>query len=691
MGGDSPIRSPSKRSSQNLETPPRTSPGLKHRASGVKHNAGGGTQDSNGEGNDSPDSRRREGSLARGDTTNGPRKLTSSFEPDAGAMSPPDSSAEPKKKIVRLTLTEAAEEIKRLRRYERKMNAEIKQHEEDAKKYMEQINQLKQQVVDNDRAHKEEMASRTSQYESETKKLKTQLKVILAAATMYRTYALYILATAKNTSDELQILQETSLPLVEARKLTFKALRKGRALQYMAQLYTNNTVLVSVKREALYKLLENAVGPDHAVFRATHGFACGIQAYSDSHLRLLRQEQLILLAENERLQAQIQEMQLNNENKRRDRVVQQEAAVVSKLEGSWPSPEPYEPPMEAFASRMMGPDFQTDGTELYGLEKAQSLRGVNKQLEMDLASAKLRSICSILRIAETRLLAYALRRLYSHSSTDSVVQTMERAINKTNVDFRNETIVTGCALVTSFVRTNEKARMLRAFWILLFSAKMQNRAKEIQTLKDQLKQAQEQEATSASNRYSAGPCRACHAWSVLSSELNEANSIRPSSLPHRGDPLVGIGLAPSQGGGIPLPVAYAPHYFRNLPSAQKRRNLYFTATPPRAQETSIPSTVQRARDMAISEETLYRPISLVEGWRGAGTNGLGIGMEPVGTVIGSHATSQGNKLDAAKGSLKSALLLPQSTPSSQPLTAAERNNAYVEQLLRATDKRMKMQ
>ncbi|CDI75508.1 hypothetical protein EPH_0005640 [Eimeria praecox] len=162
-------------------------------------------------------------------------------------------------------------------------------------------------------------------------------------------------------------------------------------------------------------------------------------------------------------------------------------------------------------------------------------------------------------------------------------------------------------------------------------------------------------------------------------------------MPQGGDPSIGIGLAPSQGGGIPLPVAYAPHYFRNLPSAQKRRNVYFTTTPPRVQEQAIPSTIQRARDMAVSEETLYRPISLAEGWKGAGTNGLGIGLEPVGSVIGSHATSQGSKLEAAKGSLKGALLLPQTTPSSQPLTAAERNDAYMEQLLRATDQRLKLQ
>ncbi|CDJ35999.1 uncharacterized protein EMH_0004420 [Eimeria mitis] len=593
-------------------------------------------------------------------------------------MSSPEESAEPKKRVVRLSLTEAADEIKRLRRFERRANAELKQHEEDAKNHLEQISQLKQQIVDNERTSKEELANLTNKYEEETNKLKTQLK---------------------NTSDELHHLKETSLPLVEARKLTFKALRKGRALQYIAQLYTNNTVLVAVKREALYKLLENAVGTDHAVFRATHGFACGVHPYTESHLRLLRQEQLILLAENERLQAQIQEMQHSTENKRRDRLVQQEAAIIAKHDvgsdgGNWQSQSPHDAAIENSGSRSVGQDLQRSGTDPHGLMKAQSLHNAAlKQVEMDLARTKLRSICSILKMAETRLLAYACRRLYSHSLAESIVHTMEKAIKKTNVEFRKESIVTGCALVTSFVRANEKARMLRAFWILILSAKMQNSAKEVQALTEQLKRAQEQEAASAGRRYSAAPCRACHAWSVLSSELDQASSsaVRPSGLPQREDLTAGIGLAPSQGGGIPPPVAYAPHYFRNLPSAQRRRNVYFTATPPRQQEQAIPSTVQRAREMALSEETLYRPISLVEGWKGAGTNGLGIGMEPVGTVIGSHATSQGSKLDAAKGSLKGALLLPQTTPSSQPLSTAERNNAYMEQLLRATDERLKLQ
>ncbi|CDI75509.1 hypothetical protein, conserved [Eimeria praecox] len=462
--------------------------------------------DSNGEGNESLDGRQRASSLVRADTTSGPRRLASSGENEAGALSrefhmdnpavfglacslyqrnSTESASEPKKRVVRLTLTEAAEEIKRLRRFERKMNAEIKQHEEEAKNHLEQITHLKQQIADNERAHREELASRTITYENETKKLKTQLK---------------------DTADELQHLQETSLPLVEARKLTFKALRKGRALQYMAQLYTNNSVLVSVKREALFKLLENAVGTEHAVFRATHGFACGVQSYTDSHLRLLRQEQLILLAENERLQAQIQEMQYTTENKRRDRILQQEAAVAAQQDGNWASQELFEKniesmectgrtnalallsPVDAYiictGSRSMGQGFQREAMESQGMG-----------------------------------------RMYSHSLAESIVHTMESAIKKTNVEYRQETIFTGCALVTSFVRTHEKAKVLRAFWILILSAKMQSRAKEIQALKEQLKLAQEQEAASGNRRYAAGPCRACHAWSVLSSELNQASEL----------------------------------------------------------------------------------------------------------------------------------------------------------------------
>lgn len=57
-------------------------------------------------------------------------------------------------------------------------------------------------------------------------------------------------------------------------------------------------------------------------------------------------------------------------------------------------------------------------------------------------------------------------------------------------------------------------------------------------------------------------------------------------------------------------------------------------------------------------QTFYRPVAAVEGWQQPGVNGLGIGLEPVGNVVGYPATSQDNTRDSAKGALKAAILLP---------------------------------
>ncbi|OEH79704.1 hypothetical protein cyc_05548 [Cyclospora cayetanensis] len=524
-----------------------------------------------------------------------------------------------KKHVVRFTLTEAAEEIKRLRRLERQLAAQVRQSEEEVQQRSQQIVTLKQELLVSERTRKDDTARLSSTYEAENKRLNTQLE---------------------ETEAELRILQETSLPLVEARKLTFKALRKGRALQYMAQLYTNNTVLMAVKREALHKLLENAFGENHAAFRAAHGFACGVQSYTDSHLRLLRQEQLILLAENERLQTQIQDLQQWTESGRKDRILQQESILAGKEDYNWGPKQSRDSSGQLAGSRSMGP--ATWQREFIGShESSVSLRGGGKTKgnEAELARAKLQCISRILAMARLRLLSYGIRRLYAYTLNESVAQNIQNTIKKTSMELRKEAITTGSALVMSFIRMSDKASLVRAFWILVLNSEIQNHAQEIQAKNEQLKEAQQQAAR----------------------------------------------------GGIPLPVAYAPHYFRDLPSAQKRRNMYFTTTPPRVPQGVHPSTVQRARDLALSQETFFRPASVAEGWKGTGTNGLGIGLEPVGSVVGSRAMPKETKLDAAKEILKGALGLPATTPASQPLTAAERNDAYMEQLLRATDQRLKLQ
>ncbi|XP_026193371.1 uncharacterized protein LOC34621886 [Cyclospora cayetanensis] len=329
-------------------------------------------------------------------------------------------------------------------------------------------------------------------------------------------------------------------------------------------------------------------------------------------------------------------------------------------------------------------------------ESSVSLRGGGKTKgnEAELARAKLQCISRILAMARLRLLSYGIRRLYAYTLNESVAQNIQNTIKKTSMELRKEAITTGSALVMSFIRMSDKASLVRAFWILVLNSEIQNHAQEIQAKNEQLKEAQQQAASKTRSGYSPTTCRACHAWTVLSSELNQSQS--PPAR-HPAEPLIGntksggLGLAPSQGGGIPLPVAYAPHYFRDLPSAQKRRNMYFTTTPPRVPQGVHPSTVQRARDLALSQETFFRPASVAEGWKGTGTNGLGIGLEPVGSVVGSRAMPKETKLDAAKEILKGALGLPATTPASQPLTAAQRNDAYMEQLLRATDQRLKLQ
>ncbi|KAL8435817.1 hypothetical protein ACSSS7_002194 [Eimeria intestinalis] len=578
MDEGSPRLAPSRGSSQLLPIKSRGTQALRPRASDVKARGGDANlQAAEDERSNSSDIRRQRSSAPTGGGAHDGLHARASMVPSEADAT---DAGSPKKHVIRLTLTEAADEIKRLRRAERQHAAETKLRDEEKKILTEEASKLRQQLANSERARKEEQAALQIRYDRDTKKLNDQLT---------------------ETRDELQVLQETSLPLIEARKLTFKALRKGRALQYMAQLYTNNTLVMSVKREALHKLLENAVGTDHAVFRATHGFACGVQSYTDSHLRLLRQEQLILLAENERLQAQIQDMQQRAENSKRDRLQQHESSLAGRSDANWLQSQSREASMTIAGSpsRSGVQAWERERSELEGVPSSLPVHGMGlkvKDAEINLVDAKLRSIQAVLSMGRARLLSYALRRY-------------------------------------------DAARRM--------------------ALNEQLKQAQ-QKATAAENHaYPESTCRACHAWSILSSDLNQRNATGGLSPALQGSGAGGgFGLAPSQGGGIPLPVAYAPHYFRDLPSTQKRRNLYFTAAPPRAPQQSFPTAAQRARDMARTQETFYRPITAVEGWQRTGGNGLGIGMEPVGTVVGSHAASQETKLGSAKDTLKGTLLLP---------------------------------
>ncbi|GAW82591.1 hypothetical protein, conserved [Plasmodium gonderi] len=94
------------------------------------------------------------------------------------------------------------------------------------------------------------------------------------------------------------------VPLHEARKITYKALRKGSAAQKFIYLIESNSINYKLKKRAINQLVLNAFG----VMHHQKNKYPEILKYTDSHLKLFRQEQLILLAENERLTLQMKEL-----------------------------------------------------------------------------------------------------------------------------------------------------------------------------------------------------------------------------------------------------------------------------------------------------------------------------------------------------------------------------------------------
>ncbi|ANQ09370.1 Uncharacterized protein PCOAH_00046220 [Plasmodium coatneyi] len=94
------------------------------------------------------------------------------------------------------------------------------------------------------------------------------------------------------------------IPLNEARKITYKALRKGSAAQKFIYLIESNSINYKLKKNAINQLVLNAFG----VMHHQKNRYPEILKYTDSHLKLFRQEQLILLAENERLTLQMKEL-----------------------------------------------------------------------------------------------------------------------------------------------------------------------------------------------------------------------------------------------------------------------------------------------------------------------------------------------------------------------------------------------
>eukprot|EP00918_Siedleckia_nematoides_P008757 GHVU01019210.1.p2 GENE.GHVU01019210.1~~GHVU01019210.1.p2 ORF type:complete len:211 (-),score=31.12 GHVU01019210.1:1966-2598(-) len=113
----------------------------------------------------------------------------------------------------------------------------------------------------------------------------------------------------EQAQDEVSRLRDNCIALPEARKLTYKALRKGRALQYLATLFEGSSFSYGAKRTGMLQLARNAAGSGVFAYRNLLGVSPGTTPYNDAQLILLRKEQLVLMAENERLLQQVKQLQ----------------------------------------------------------------------------------------------------------------------------------------------------------------------------------------------------------------------------------------------------------------------------------------------------------------------------------------------------------------------------------------------
>ncbi|KFG51505.1 hypothetical protein TGP89_418420 [Toxoplasma gondii p89] len=202
------------------------------------------------------------------------------------ATSPGGESGAPRltekdgKTMQRLTLGEAAEEIKRLRRLTRQNKIDLQKKEEEKGQLEHTVSELQAEMQSAQRAAEK----RIREKEREADDLRKQLD---------------------KAAEDMRFLQSVSLPINEARKLTYKALRKGRALECLGELFCRNSVTNRMLREGFTAIVENAFGLGHLAFRAEHGVGPSSRTAVESQLRLLRQEQLLLLAENDRLTSQV--------------------------------------------------------------------------------------------------------------------------------------------------------------------------------------------------------------------------------------------------------------------------------------------------------------------------------------------------------------------------------------------------
>ncbi|VWU51193.1 conserved protein, unknown function [Hepatocystis sp. ex Piliocolobus tephrosceles] len=204
-----------------------------------------------------------------------------------------------------------------------------------------------------------------------------------------------ILNLKRIISDKEKETQNNFIPLMEAKKITSKALKKGSAAQRFINVLDNSSINYKLKKNAINQLLRNAFG----VINYKKNKCPETLKYTDSHLKLFRQEQLILLAENERLTLQMKEL--------KKQILDNKIDILKKNEKNYIHP-------------------------MRNNKKEQENKNINQsdesyiELDADVVEKNLISLIKNIRMAQIKLLYFAFQKI-----KNNLYQSSEY-INKSN-------------------------------------------------------------------------------------------------------------------------------------------------------------------------------------------------------------------------------------------------------------------
>ncbi|SOV83390.1 conserved Plasmodium protein, unknown function [Plasmodium sp. gorilla clade G3] len=235
------------------------------------------------------------------------------------------------------------------------------------------------------------------------------------------------------------------ISLNEARKITYKALRKGSAAQLFINLIESNNINYKLKKEALNNLITNAFG---VIRHEKKDRYSEIFKYTDSHLKLFRQEQLILLAENERLTIQLKDLKKQLLDNKIEYMKKNERNLITCMKKN-------------------AKDNNRINNKYNNIDSNYTIFNNNNnddddyvELDADIVEKNFNNFIKNIKIAQLKLLYYAFRKL-----SNNLCYNYEQVNNNTNMLY---SLKQGIEKLNNIMKYKINKKISYIFYMLLF-------------------------------------------------------------------------------------------------------------------------------------------------------------------------------------------------------------------------------